>query len=204
MPILNNTITRRGVTLGIAALWASTALPAHALTASSAEGLVTRAVKDVQDAINSGRSERDILAQFRKIFLKYADVPTVARSVVGQSWRKASKADQRAYVNAFTGYLSRKYGRQFNDFKGAKFTVLGSKDAGSKGFLVRSQVKTTNSGTPFKVDWQVSDRSGKVLIFNMFIEGISMLTTERGEIRALLEKSGGDVGAMAKRLDNMG
>jgi len=38
----------------------------------------------------------------------------------------------------------------------------------------------------------------------MFIEGVSMLTTERGEIRSLLEKSGGDVGQVAKRLDNMG
>lgn len=204
MHLMTSKLGRREFTLGLAGLALSTALPAYALSGSAAEGLVTRAVSEVQAAINSGKPQRRVLADFRKIFLKYADVNTVARSVLGQSWRKASKADQKAYVRAFTGYLARKYGKQFHDFKGAKFTVTGSRDAGRKGFLVRSMVKTPKRSSPFKVEWQVSDRSGKTLIFNMFIEGVSMLTTERGEIRAILEKSGGDVGQVAKTLDNLG
>jgi len=189
---------------GAAALLLSSAVPVQALSNASAEGLVARAVADVQNAINTGRTEREILATFRKIFEKYADIPTVARAVLGQSWRNASSADKKAYVRAFTGYVARKYGKQFRDFKGAEFTITGSRDAGRKGFLVKSKVKTSVQRQPFAVEWQVSDRSGKVLIFNMFIEGVSMLTTERGVVRGLLEKSGGNIGKVAGRLDNMG
>jgi len=122
---MTNKLGRRQFSLGLAGLALSAAWPAQALSGSAAEGLVKRAVDEVQAAINSGKSERSVLADFRKIFRKYADVNTVARAVLGQSWRKASKADQKAYVKAFTGYLSRKYGKQFHDFKGAEFTVTG-------------------------------------------------------------------------------
>lgn len=203
MPLTNNP-TRRHVIASGTAFFALAALPAQALTSSAAEGLVARAVGDVQNAINSNQSERKVLAEFRRIFLKYSDVSTIARSVLGQPWRKASSQDKKAYVKAFTGYLARKYGKQFRDFEGAEFRILGSRDAGRKGFLVKSEVKTVRQSQPFTVEWQVSDRSGKVLVFNMFIEGVSMLTTERGEIRGLLEKSGGDIGKVAAKLDNLG
>ena len=201
---LNDSQTRRGFIAGTCALALCVATPAQALSSSAAEGLVARAVADVQKAINSGKAERTVLAEFQRIFLRYADVQTVARAVLGQSWRNASSGGKKAYVKAFTGYLARKYGKQFRDFEGAVFTITGSRDAGRKGFLVKSVVKTTKQRAPFEVEWQVSDASGKALIFNMFIEGVSMLTTERGEIRSLLEKSGGDVGKVAQRLDGMG
>lgn len=201
---LNSTLSRRLFLSAVAAFSLSSALPAQALSTASAEGLVARAVAEVQDAIKSGRTEREVLGSFRKIFDKYADIPTLAGAVLGQSWRNASSKDKKAYVRAFTGYVARKYGKQFRDFKGAKFAITGSRDAGRKGFLVKSQVKTSIQSAPFDVEWQVLDRSGKALIFNMFIEGVSMLTTERGVIRGLLEKSGGDIGMVAARLDNMG
>ena len=44
--------------------------------------------------------------------------------------------------------------------------------------------------------FQVSDRAGKDLFFNMFIEGVNLLLTERTEVGALLDRNGGDIDAM--------
>jgi len=46
----------------------------------------------------------------------------------------------------------------------------------------------------------VTDRSGELLFFNMFIEGINMLLAERSEIGALLDRNGGNIDAMIKDL----
>ena len=50
----------------------------------------------------------------------------------------------------------------------------------------------------------VSDRSGKGLFFDMKIEGVSLLLTERREIGALLDKNRGDVGALAQDIKRRG
>ena len=46
---------------------------------------------------------------------------------------------------------------------------------------------------PFDLRWHVSDKSGRQLFFNIIIEGINMLASERTEIGAILDKNGGDV-----------
>ncbi|NDA30586.1 MAG: ABC transporter substrate-binding protein, partial [Alphaproteobacteria bacterium] len=55
---------------------------------------------------------------------------------------------------------------------------------------------------PFTVSFLVSNRSGKLLFFNMFIEGINMLLSERTEIGAMLDKRRGDVEKVMKDLQN--
>ncbi len=44
--------------------------------------------------------------------------------------------------------------------------------------------------------FQVSDRAGKNLFFNMYIEGVNMLLTERNEIGALIDRNGGSIDGM--------
>lgn len=53
---------------------------------------------------------------------------------------------------------------------------------------------------PFEVTFLVSDRSGKDLFFNMYIEGVNLLLTERTEIGAILDSNKGDIDAMIAEL----
>jgi phospholipid transport system substrate-binding protein len=54
------------------------------------------------------------------------------------------------------------------------------------------------------VRWHVSDRSGRQLFFNMIIEGVNMLATERTEIGAMLDRRRGDLEAMIADLRRAG
>jgi ABC-type transporter MlaC component len=53
----------------------------------------------------------------------YADVPTIARSVLGRRRKSASKGQMSGYTKAFQGYISRKYGRRFREFIGGRIEV---------------------------------------------------------------------------------
>ena len=52
--------------------------------------------------------------------------------------------------------------------------------------------------------WQVSDKSGRNLFFNLIIEGVNMLSAERTEIGAMLDRRGGDIAALARDLRSAG
>jgi phospholipid transport system substrate-binding protein len=189
-----------GSTAALAALWLG---PAWAASTAQAEALITKVVADIQAIINSGISEAAMLGKFEALFRRYADVPVIARSALGTPWKAATAAQQQQFVAAFSTYLSRKYGKQFRSFIGAKIDILRSRDAGQKGILVESQAKLQGKA-PFAVEWQVSDGSGQLKFVNLNIEGVWLLTTEREEIGAMLDKRGGDLNRLIVDLPNLG
>ncbi|MBZ4023605.1 ABC transporter [Rhodobacter sp. TJ_12] len=168
--------------------------PALALNDAQARALISRAVNDVNAAIDSGRTGPALYAQFEAIFTKYADVPTIARSALGVASRRASSAQMAAFTTAFRGYISRKYGQRFREFIGARFEVEGARKV--KTFYEVKTVAHLRGQAPFEALWHVSDRSGKNLFFNIIIEGVNMLAAERTELGAMLDARRGNLDAL--------
>ena len=194
----NGRLSRRSVL----ALAAGTALvgliprAVLALTDRQASDLIQAVVTDINKVINSGKRGSAMYAEFERIFVKYGDVPIIARSSLGVAWRSATAAQQAAYTAAFQGYMARTYGARFEEFVGGKIEVTGTKKV-SSGYLVTS-VAYLKGSKPFTVEWQVSDKSNKM--FNLYIEGSSLLATERTELAAMLDKRGGDIDQLIKDL----
>jgi phospholipid transport system substrate-binding protein len=186
-------LSRRGLTAGLAAGVALAVLPwtAAALTAEQARTLVDKTVADINSIINSGKSEKAMFGDFEKLFARYADVPTIARSALGPAARQASKAQLSGFTKSFQGYLSRKYGRRFREFIGGRIEVSDSRAV--KSYFEVISTAYLQGEAPFEVRWHVSDKSGKSLFFNIIIEGVNMLASERTEIGALLDQRGGDI-----------
>lgn len=178
------------------------AAPALAFSEGEAESLVNKAVGEINAIIASGKSEQAMIRDFRGVFRKYADVQTIALSTLGPAGRSASSAQKRRYVDAFTTYFTTKYGRRFREFVGGQIEVKNARKVKSF-YEVRSTARLKGSA-PFQVNWLVSDRSGSPKFFNLIIEGVNTLTTERVEIGALLDKRGGDIDKLSSDLSRLG
>ncbi|MGV6812233.1 MAG: MlaC/ttg2D family ABC transporter substrate-binding protein [Brevirhabdus sp.] len=184
---------RRAMCLGMVSGLGATILPrsVFAMTESSTAKLVDQLVNDIYKVIESGKSESAMYRDFEKIFDRYADVPIIARSALGADARRASSSQISAFTKVFKTYISRKYGKRFREFIGGRIEVNSSKAV--KSFY---EVKTTaylKGQAPFEVKFLVSDKSGKLRFFNMFIEGVNMMLTERTEIGAMLDKRKGNI-----------
>ncbi len=196
----NASMTRRAVLFGTAAVMV--AGPAVALTQSQATRLVNTLVGEINRVIASGKSEGAMIRDFERIFVRYADVPTIARSALGADARRASRAELSNFTKAFQGYIARKYGKRFREFIGGQIKVKNTVNRG-KFFEVVSSVNLRGS-SPFDVAFRVSDRSGRDLFFDIIIEGISLLSSERVEIGALLDRRGGNIGRLTRDLAKLG
>ncbi|MEN8895258.1 MAG: ABC transporter substrate-binding protein [Yoonia sp.] len=164
---------------------------ASAMSASEAQALVTRLVADVNAVISSGKSESAMIADFAKILDRYADVHTIARACLGVDGRTATPAEMAAYTPAFANYIAAKYGRRFREFIGGEITVKDAKPV--KSWIEVETTVMLRGRSPLRMDWHVSDRSGRVAFFNFIIEGINMLLTERAEVGAMLDRQRGDM-----------
>lgn len=197
---LKNSITRRAALGGLLASVAATAFPhrAFALTTGEAAALVNRVVADINTIINSGKSRSAMFRDFEGIFARYGDVPTISRSALGPAARSATSAQLSAFSNAFGGYLARKYGARFREFIGGEIKVRDAR-AVKNFFEVRSTVALRGQ-SPFNVSFMVSDRSGRDKFFDIVIEGISLLKTERVEIGSMLDRRRGNIDALVQDL----
>lgn len=162
--------------------------------AAQAEQLVTAAVNDISRSINSGKTGSALYGDFEAIFERYGDVAYSAQGVMGRPWREMSGQQRRQFADALKVYLARKYGRRFREFQGAEITVRGTR-AIRRGVEVQTTANLRGSA-PFEVLFRVRDVNGQPKFYDIVIEGISLVVTERAEIGAKLDARRGDVNAL--------
>ena len=125
----------------------------------------------------------------------------IGQSVLGPAARQATKGQLSAYTKVFQGYISRKYGRRFREFIGGRIEVADARPV--KSYYEVISTAFLKGESPFEVRWHVSDKSGKSLFFNIIIEGVNMLASERTEMGALLDQRGGDLDRLIEDLKSI-
>lgn len=204
MPSILTTNDRRGFLTLLGGVAALVAVPGRgwSLDAGQARALIDKALGEVYQVINSGRQPAQMYRDFESIFARYADVPVIARSALGPAARQADAAALAAYTQAFQGYIGRKYGKRFREFIGSRIEVTGARPL--KSFFAVTSVAYLNGRAPMEVEWHVSNRSGQDRFFNIIIEGVNMLASERAEMAAMLTARRGDLAALTADLQAAG
>jgi phospholipid transport system substrate-binding protein len=199
-PFSRAVLTRRifGAAMAGGAALALVPGAAMALDVNSARALIDKAIADVNSVINSGKPEAAMYKEFEKIFADYADVPVIARSALGVAARSATPAQMAAFTKAYQGYIGRKYGARFREFIGGKIEVTDARPV--KSYYEVISVAYLQGEAPFDLRWHVSNKSGRDLFFNIIIEGVNMLASERTEVGAMLDARGGDINALIEAL----
>ncbi|WP_328589325.1 ABC transporter substrate-binding protein [Salibaculum griseiflavum] len=197
-------LSRRQFTaLGLAATVATAVpVPAFALTGAQAQALVDRAVADINAIISSGGTEAQMVRQFKDVFDDYAHTAAIAASALGVAGRSASNAQRSAFVDAFGLYLANKYGRRFREFEGGEIIV--QRTVPVNNYMEVQTIADLPGQAPFRVDFHVYDRPGRPVFFNLIVEGVNLLVSERQEIGAMLDQRGGNLDRLIADLRAMG
>ncbi|MEM8553345.1 MAG: ABC transporter substrate-binding protein [Pseudomonadota bacterium] len=191
-------LTRRHVMAGLVTLPVLTGGAAQALTDAEAMALVQRMADDITTTINSGKADAAMFRDFERLLERYADMNIIARSSLGPAARSVNGRDFNRYQAAFQTYVSKKYGARFREFIGGELEVRRAREVG-RATVVDTRARLRGQ-SPIAVEFHVSDRSGSAKVFNVVIEGINLLTTERTEITTLLDQQGGSISALTEEL----
>lgn len=184
--------------LGAAFLGGGLPLRALAATAEQAQAHVVQTVEEVLRLVQAPGTADTKAPQLRQIMEQRASMPQIAQAAGGIAWRQMTPDQQARFTDAFTDHIAKIYARRFQEYEGQQIQVTGVRDAGQKGQLVQSSV--IGGGAPIIVEWLVSDRSGRVAINDIVIEGVSLVLTQREEIAQTLASRGNDVEALIAAL----
>lgn len=199
--------SRRNLVLS---LMAAPALPlarvARALEVGSARALVDATIDDILQLVMANSPRAETAVALRGIIERRTALPELARFAAGASWRGMSESQRARYTEAFSRHVAFVYAGHFRRFEGdaadlrAAVHFVRADDVGAKGILVRSEVRP-GGATAISVDWLVSDRSGRVAISDLIVEGVSLAVTQRELVAAMLEARQGDVDRLIADLE---
>lgn len=192
-------LRRRAMILGLAAgLGWLGAWPAQGLGIEAARAHVDATIEEILQLITASRPRAETAKALREIFEQRTALAQLARFATGRHWQNMSSDERARFTESFSNYVAYVYAGYFREFKGdiadlrAVVTIQGIEDVGAKGVLVRTEIRPIRR-LGIRVDWLVSDRSGRVAISDLRVEGISLAITQREIISAMLEANHGDV-----------
>ena len=154
------------------------------------------------DAISSLTSksltEKERQKQFRVLLNSYFDINGIGKWALGRYWRKTSKSERSEYLVLFENLIVSTYANRFSQYTKEKLSVKGSSSRG-KFALVKSQI---NGGKekPIRIEWRVTFPDGNYKIFDIVVEGVSMVRTQRSEFSSVIRRNGGKISVLLAAL----
>jgi phospholipid transport system substrate-binding protein len=130
--------------------------------------------------------------------LPYIDFEQATRLAVGRAWREASPEQKQRLVTEFRNMLVRTYSNAISAYQGQTLKVLpqrGKQDP--EETVVRTQYIRAG-GQPLPIDFTMHQKEGTWKVYDITVEGVSLVMTYRSEFDAVVKQEGVD--GLIKRL----
>jgi phospholipid transport system substrate-binding protein len=181
---------------GAAASKAGTASTAQTANLSP-EDLVKKVTADVLETIKSDKQlaagdKNKALQLAEEKILPHVDFKEAARLAVGRPWSQATPEQQEKLTSAFRQMLVRSYSNALESYQGQTVKVLPSRTApNSDTSTVRNQY-IRQGGAPVTLEYAMKKNPDGWKIYDITVEGISLVLTYRGQFEQVAKQSGID------------
>jgi phospholipid transport system substrate-binding protein len=186
----------------VLALWVFVAVPVFAQDLGPEE-LVKKVTQEVMDTIKSdkqlaaGDRQRAIKLAEEKI-LPHVDFEEATRLAVGRGWAQANPEQKKKLVAEFRNMLVRTYSNALQPYEGQQMKVLPVRmKSGDSEVTVRNQF-IRSGGKPVLLDYSMRKTDKGWKIYDIVVEGVSLVLTYRSEFDAVVKQEGID--GLIKRL----
>lgn len=174
------------------------ALCAFAVHAQEApDALVRRSTNEILTAI---KADKDLQAgnqqKIEKLaedkVLPYFNFVRMTQLAVGRNWRDASDAQKKSLIDEFRRLLVRTYSTSLTQYRDQTIEVKPLKIAAADTeVIVKTQVNQPG-GQPIPIDYSLEKAKDGWKVYDVLIDGVSLVTNYRSSFNTEIQKSGID------------
>ena len=168
----------------------STAQGGWAATAQEQlKGAIDRVVSSLASPALKGEGKAaERRSAVRKIANEIFDFGEIARRSLGRYWQPLSEAQRTEFVGLFGDLLERSYISKIELYGGEKIIYSGERVDGDLA-TVSTKIITKN-GTEVPVDYRLFRRGENWMIYDINIEGVSLVSNYRTQFNKIIQTSG--------------
>ena len=128
-----------------------------------------------------------------ELIFPHFDFPIMSQLVIREHWKSASEETRAEFVEQFRKLLVRTYSIALLEFSGQEITYPNNDgiDLSAKTVLVNQEIKQSGSKS-IKLGYRLHRSSGDWKVFDVSIDGISLVKTYRASFSSMIESDGVD------------
>ena len=160
--------------------------------------LIKNTVHDVLDVV---RKDKDLRAGNQKKLLELVDEKVLpnfdfermTKLAVGRSWRAATPEQKKALMNEFRILLVRTYTKAFTSYRDQIVEIKPLKlDSATTDVTVKTAIVKPGSQQSVQVDYDMEKRPDGWKVYDLTVEGVSLVTSYRGTFADQIQQVGID------------
>ena len=150
-----------------------------------------------------GSNDAAVRKEAENYALPYFDFQRMTAQAVGQPWTQATPAQKQALAKEFQTLLIRTYSGTMLKFKNSTVDVKNNPvvNKGGKEIVIRTEI-SQSGGKPVNMDFTTYQSGGKYRVYNVAVEGASLVTVYRNQFGELIAQKGID--GMIETVKNKG
>lgn len=172
-----------GVFAVMAVLPASAATPTETL--KNYGDIVLKILDD--PTLRAPERKHERRAAVRKVAEEVFDIAETAKRALGPHWQQRTPAEREEFTQLFADLLETTYISRIDEYGSEKIRYTGEKIDGDTA-LVQTRVMT-KKGTEAPVDARMIRRGDKWLIYDVMIEGVSMVNNYRIQFDRIIRRA---------------
>ena len=176
--------------LGVLLLAISILLPHDVLAAGAkdtVEAQISKMLTKMQTPEFKGMDRSAKINEITTIINEIFDWQELSRRTLGREWKKFSPDQQKEFVSLFEKLLQDIYADRILAYTSEKIEFDKETEL-KKGLVEVESYIITADGTKVPLFYRLTDKSGQWRVYDVVIEGVSMVKNYRGQFREILSK----------------
>ena len=177
-------------------LFILTLLMSMSIFAAEAPDLFVRKIADevfeilkTDKDLKAGNKEKAYKITEEKI-LPYFDFDRISKLVLGKAWPAATKDEQEAFKKEFRTMLVKTYGSALLKFKDQTLNYKPTRfQPSDEEVLVKTEILKSGA-PPLPIDYMLEKDGDSWKVFDIIIEGVSLVTNFRGQFGNEIKQNG--------------
>src|SRR5881409_1169797 len=149
---------------------------------------IDRVVKVLEEpALKKDAKTTERRATLRTIANEIFDFAEISQRSLGRHWQTRTLPEREEFVTLFGDLLERTYISKIESYSGERVVYAGEMVDGDQA-TVRTRI-ITKQGTEVPVDYRMFERDGRWRVFDVNIEGDSLVVNYRSQVNSIIVRS---------------
>ena len=168
-----------------------------AMAQEAPDAMVRKNTNEILAAIKADKGlaagdQKKIEALANEKVLPYFNFVRMTQLAVGRNWKDANEAQKKSLIDEFRTLLVRTYSTSLTQFRDQTIEVKPTKmTAADTEVVVKTQINQPG-GQAIPIDYSMEKSSGAWKVYDVLIDGVSLVTNYRSSFNTEIQKSGID------------
>ena len=183
----------RAVFFWVSVVVVLTFIAPHTGTAGPLTDQVHESIDTVLKVVSDPELKKDARTTERRRMIRQVaadlfDFTEISQRSLGTHWRARTPAEREQFITLFGDLLEYAYISKIETYSGETIKYLGEAVDGQQA-VVKTRI-VTKQGTEIPVDYRMMQNGNRWLVYDVTIEGVSLVSNYRSQFNAVIQRSG--------------